>query len=210
MTAPTSPRIYGGIHADARVANRRDRLIEAGLDLLGGPDDSATLTVRGVCKTAGVVARYFYESFDDADALAVTVYDEMLDELVRVTLVAVGQGETDEREQIRIGLTAIVGHLAEDPRRGRLLFNTATTHPALAPKRLETMRMMTGLLAAHAEAFYEVEHSPRLEAVSRFLVGGFGEALTAWQHNDLALPEAGLVELCVDLFAASAKSLQVA
>src|ERR1700744_499496 len=64
-TAPaTSARPYGGVGAADRLATRRTRLLKAGLDLLGG-DDAAELTVRGVCRLAGVAGRYFYESFTE-------------------------------------------------------------------------------------------------------------------------------------------------
>ncbi|HXO46773.1 MAG TPA: TetR/AcrR family transcriptional regulator, partial [Mycobacterium sp.] len=44
-TAPTaSARPYGGVDAADRLATRRARLLEAGLDLLGG-DEAAELTV---------------------------------------------------------------------------------------------------------------------------------------------------------------------
>lgn len=209
MTSSTPARPYGGVDAARRVSDRRERLLEAGLDLLGSSDEGTTLTVRGVCARAGLVARYFYEGFSDSDELAVAVYEMVIQDLVTGTLAALEEATNDEREQIRVGLTAIVGHLAADPRRGRLMFSTATTHPALVAKRLEIVGMFAGLLAAQAEAFYETEHSARLDAVARFLVGGFGETLTAWQHGDLDLTQDELVEVCIELFAASAASLRV-
>ncbi|MEO6604804.1 MAG: TetR/AcrR family transcriptional regulator [Aeromicrobium sp.] len=208
MSMPASVRPYGGIDADQRAAERRERLLDAGLDLLGSADDSVTLTVRGVCAQAGVVARYFYESFADSDALAVAVYERVNQNLVADTLAAMTASPNEEQEQIRTGLSAIVAHLVADPRRGRLIFGTALSHPALAPKRLEMARMFAGLLATQAESFYETDRTARLDAIARFLVGGFGETLTAWQHGDLDLSQEELVDLCVALFASSAASLR--
>ena len=59
-------RAYGGEGGDTRVARRRSALIDAGLDLLGA-DDVGAVTVRGVCRQAGLTARYFYESFESVD-----------------------------------------------------------------------------------------------------------------------------------------------
>src|ERR1700724_856406 len=53
--ATTSARPYRGIEAADRTATRRARLLGAGLDLLGA-DDAAELTVRGICRQAGVAA----------------------------------------------------------------------------------------------------------------------------------------------------------
>ncbi len=207
MSTSASVRPYGGVNADQRAADRRERLLEAGLDLLGSADESVTLTVRGVCTQSGVVARYFYESFADSDSLAVEVYEQVIHDLVDQTLTALTKSSMDEQEQIRAGVGAIVEHLTADPRRGRLIFGTALTHPALAAKRLEMVRMFAGLLAAQAESFYETDRTARLDAVARFLVGGFGETLTAWQHGDLDVSQDELVDLCVALFASSATSL---
>ncbi|AXT85447.1 TetR/AcrR family transcriptional regulator [Aeromicrobium sp. A1-2] len=207
MTPSSSARPYGGIDAAQRVAERRERLLEAGLDLLGSADEGSALTVRGVCTRAGLVARYFYEGFADSDALAVAVYEQVVQDLVEDALAALTDAPADDREQIRFGLSAIIDHLADDPRRGRLMFTTAVTHPALAAKRLEMMRMFAGLLATQAQSFYDTDPSSRLDAVARFLVGGFGETLTAWQHGDLDLSQEDLVEVCLELFAASFTSL---
>src|SRR5262245_10972131 len=59
-------RPYRGIEAAKRLSARRNQLLAAGLDLLGSEEhDIAELTVRGVCRRAGLSARYFYESFTD-------------------------------------------------------------------------------------------------------------------------------------------------
>src|ERR1700760_1177054 len=60
-------RPYGGVEASERLALRRRRLLEAGLELLGGSDNHPELTVRALCAEAGVSARYFYEGFTDKD-----------------------------------------------------------------------------------------------------------------------------------------------
>ena len=44
------PRSYGGVDGALRVAQRRETLIEAGLELMGSAEPE--LTVRGVCKKA--------------------------------------------------------------------------------------------------------------------------------------------------------------
>ena len=56
---PALPRRRGG----RAPRQRRRRFLDAGLDLLGGASDPAELTVRAICRQAGLAARYFYESF---------------------------------------------------------------------------------------------------------------------------------------------------
>ena len=55
---------------------RRDELIAAGVALLGGAQGPA-LTVRAVCRAAGLTERYFYESFADRDEFVRAVYDDV-------------------------------------------------------------------------------------------------------------------------------------
>jgi AcrR family transcriptional regulator len=82
-------RTYGGVAGGERQAGRRAQLIEAGLRLLGAAGGPRDLTVRGVCREAGLAARYFYENFADRDALALAVYDDVVQDIAATTLDAV-------------------------------------------------------------------------------------------------------------------------
>lgn len=73
-------RSYGGLPPEDRVAGRRARLIEAGIQLFGTQGLRAT-TVRGVCAQAGLTDRYFYESFSSLEALLQAVYQALMDGL---------------------------------------------------------------------------------------------------------------------------------
>lgn len=84
-------RAYGGEGGDTRVARRRTALIDAGLDLLGAGDVGA-VTVRGVCRRAGLTARYFYESFESVDQLVGVMYDEVIEEIAQASLAAFSEG----------------------------------------------------------------------------------------------------------------------
>ena len=57
---------WSGVPLEDRQALRREDLIAAGVGLLGSEGGPA-LTVRAVCKAAGLTERYFYESFGDRD-----------------------------------------------------------------------------------------------------------------------------------------------
>src|SRR3954453_17264126 len=83
-------RVYGGVSADERVEVRRPRLLDAAPGLVGpgGWRGAAALRRRGaggwagtgggaICREAGLTPRFFYESFDDLDALAVAVFDDI-------------------------------------------------------------------------------------------------------------------------------------
>src|SRR3954471_22947818 len=78
---PHSTRPYRGVQPEDRLAQRRARLLDAGLSILGSGSADEVLTVRGVCRQAAVAARYFYESFADKDALVGAVFDWVIDDL---------------------------------------------------------------------------------------------------------------------------------
>lgn len=199
---PAGPaqRRYGGVRGDERRALRRSRLIEAGLDLLSEDQGEANLTVRSVCARSGLVARYFYESFADREALAVAVYDEVVGELARTTSAAVAVGPNDAHARTRAGLDHIVRWIVEDPRRGRLLFASAFLSPALARRRLEAAELFPRLLGGHTRAFFGIEGSPALDLTAQFAVGGLAQTLVAWLQGHLTIDRDQLVEHCTDLF----------
>src|SRR3954453_16049289 len=123
----TDVRPYRGVQARDRVAERRRRLLDAGLDLLGGSDGPPDLTVRAVCAEAGVTARYFYESFTDKDDLGAAVVDQVIADIAATTQAAVAAAPRDE--QNRAGIANLVRVIADDPRVGRLLFNAQLSNP---------------------------------------------------------------------------------
>ncbi|MBX5487665.1 MAG: TetR/AcrR family transcriptional regulator, partial [Mycolicibacterium hassiacum] len=96
-------RPYRGVDAADRLAGRRRRLLEAGLELLGTPDgDPAELTVRAICAQAGLGLRYFYESFSDKDDFLAAVYDAVVADIAATTQAAVAAAPPDQ--QARAGM----------------------------------------------------------------------------------------------------------
>lgn len=199
----SSARVYAGVEGDQRRSERRAQLIEAGLDLLGEPDGEATLSVRGVCKRAGLATRYFYESFEDRDVLTAAVYDHAVTRIAESTLQAVAEAPQEERAMVRAGVATIVRVVSDDPRLGRLVFS-GPANSVLAQRRLESARMFVGLTTAQAVDFYGLPGGSEVEVVAQFVVGGFAQILTAWLGGVLPAPPDVLVERCTDLILAAA------
>jgi AcrR family transcriptional regulator len=198
----SAERRYGGVQGDERRARRRARLIETGLDLLSADQGEANLTVRSVCAGSGLAARYFYESFADREALALAVYDHVVQDIAATTAAAVAVGPRDARARTRAGLANIVRTIVDDPRRGRLLFSTAFLSPSLARRRLEAAELFPRLLGGHTRAFFGIPGGLRLDLAAQFAVGGLAQTLTAWLHGHLEIDPERLVDHCTDLFLA--------
>lgn len=192
-----SERRYRGIEAPQRLAERRGRLLAAGLDLLGADQhDIAELTVRGICRRAGLAARYFYESFTDKDEFVSNVFDWVIADLAATTQAAVAA--VPGREQSRAGMANIVRIIANDPRIGRLLFNTQLANPVLVRKRAESSALFAMLSGQYAVDVLRMPASNRIKAGAHFAVGGVGQTISAWLAGEVRLEP----DLLVDQLAA--------
>src|SRR5690606_10130092 len=89
--SPASGRSYGGVPAEVRVAQRRDRFLGAGLELFGTRGYQST-SVRAVCREAGLSERYFYEAFANTEALLIGVYQHCTERMHDDILVAMATG----------------------------------------------------------------------------------------------------------------------
>lgn len=197
----TPLRTYAGVAGDERQAERRAQLIAAGLALLGS-DQDPSLTVRGVCKEAGLAPRYFYESFADRDALAVAVFDQVVADVASTTLQAIETATRDTRDMLTAALANIVRLIGEDPRKGRLLFSPAIDAPVLVERRVASTRLFAQLLLGQVQEHYRVEPDTRLELATEFAVGGLAQALSSWLDGSLATTPEELVDGCIELFLA--------
>jgi AcrR family transcriptional regulator len=184
MSETSSTRPYRGVEAAERLATRRNRLLAAGLDLLGDqrPNISA-VTVRGVCRRAGLAARYFYESFTDKDEFVSCVFDWVVAELAATTQAAVATVPADE--QTRAGMANIVRTVTDDARVGRLLFSMQLADPVVVRKRAESSALFAMLSGQHVGNALHVPANDRIKAAAHFVVGGVGQTISAWLAGDV-------------------------
>jgi AcrR family transcriptional regulator len=184
-------RPYRGIEAADRVAERRRRFLEAGLNILGSDPGLSDLTVRGICRQAGVAVRYFYESFTDKDDLVAAVYDWVIADIAATTQAAVAAAPL--HEQSRAGMANIVRTIAADTRVGRLLFSSQLSNAVVVRKRSESFALMALLTYQHAGTL-GAKNTERVKAASHFVVGGVTQMITAWLQGDIALSTDQLVD----------------
>ena len=109
-------RVYGGRSELERRADRRTRLIDAGLELFGTEGWSGA-TIERLCGCAGVATRSFYEEFASREALLKAVYEDVMHGVVSAVLPRALAPVGSAEERIRIGLAGYVDYLTEDPRR---------------------------------------------------------------------------------------------
>ncbi len=160
--------------------------------------------MRAVCQGARLNPRYFYESFDDLDALVVGLYERLIEELWRGVLDAVEAVGDEPGDQLRAAIGRIVAYVDEDRRRARVLYVEALGNEALNRRRIETAHA----LVAFVEQDSARRHGPPPpgEQIGRIgaaiLVGGMSELLTEWLDGRIDVTRDQLVDDATALFVA--------
>jgi len=197
MAGMAQVRPYRGIDAVERVAGRRRRLLDAGLDLLGAAGkDPAELTVRAICGQATLGVRYFYESFTDKDHFVGAVFDSVIADIAATTEAAVASAAPGE--QARAAMANVVRAISADTRVGRLLFSVELSNTEIVRKRAESTALFAALLFAHAGAQGALIND-HVKAASHFAVGGVGQTISAWLSGEVKLEHDELVDLLAAL-----------
>lgn len=126
-------RRWRGREPADRVADRRAQLVEAGLELMGTAG-ARGVSMRGVCRQAGLTERYFYESFGHVDELLVEVLELVVLQARDALFAALDTAPAELGPLIRHGVRAFTGFLLADPRRGRVMFVESQVTAALASR----------------------------------------------------------------------------
>jgi AcrR family transcriptional regulator len=112
-------RIYGGRSVAQRRAQRRERLLSAGIELFGTLGYLKT-SIPMICNASGVTARHFYQEFPSREALLREIFDDLAQrayELVREALRATDKPVYD---RVLASNRAYYTFFTEDPRRARI------------------------------------------------------------------------------------------
>lgn len=202
MGVTTPRRAYGGVPAEQRQAERRGRLVDAALTVIGA-DGTSALTVHRVCRTARLNERYYYESFPSLDDLVLAVAEEAGSRLVTVLVAAMAGAADDSRAQATAVIGAGVDLITADPRLGRLVVESAG-HPVLSRVRADLAKGLVVMIVEAGLTTLKIEHTPAVEKDATFaatmLLGGLLEVLTAWTAGTLDLDRDELVDRCVATF----------
>lgn len=200
----TQTRRYGGATGDERRKERRERLVEAGFELLVSDLGPRAFTVRGVCREAGLASRYFYENFENPDELAAAIFDEHVIALVTATLEAIeGIEEGDVAGLARESLRVFIGYIAADQRRGRLMFSPALeVVPAIEDRRERSTRLFVGLALDEITQRLAVEDGPFAAIGAEIIIGGLSQAVRVWLDGGVEMSQEEFIAACTQVFTA--------
>jgi AcrR family transcriptional regulator len=192
-------RPYRGVSALDRIAARRRRLLDAGLELFG-TRGIATVGVGEVCAEAGLTKRYFYESFPSIEALAEAVFEDVRAGIAARVAPAIMEGGA---ANARPAIDCYVRAVTEDPRVLRLLaFETsqgplARYRDSFATRAVETWFSLTAPQTADRDR-------TRLRAYA--FVGASTQVGLAWASGEVRLTIEELIDELVELFESLATS----
>lgn len=137
----TKERQFKGLSLSERKQQRREKLIEAGIEAYG-TQGFFSVTVKDICNEAKLTERYFYESFKKSENLFQTIFLQLIDQLQQNVMQAIVQASADPKKMIESGLTALLTTLKNDPRMARIIYidamlvqelhNQATIHETMA------------------------------------------------------------------------------
>ena len=177
--APFRP--YGGVSATERVAARRARLLDAGLELYGTRGFAVT-GVKDVCRRAGVTDRYFYESFRDSAELFTAVFDRATSDLLALVAHKVGEVPPEPESQVRASIETFVRALAEDPRKARVVFVESTSAGADVDRHIRaSLRQFAALIAA-TPSWLTLSHPVRLNSLRFFKPNRWAKPQSVTEH----------------------------
>jgi AcrR family transcriptional regulator len=184
---------WSGVPIEDRQALRRDELVAAGVNLLGSEGGPA-LTVRAVCRAAGLTERYFYESFADRDEFVRAVYDD-----VCTRAMATLESATTPREAVE----RFVALMVDDPVRGRVLLLAPEGEPVLTRSGAEWMPNFISLLQRKLTRITD----PVLQnMVATGLIGALTALFTAYLGGRLAATREQFIDYCVSMLTSRAVS----
>jgi AcrR family transcriptional regulator len=198
-------RTYRGITPSQRQAERRERLMDAGLELFGTVGYAQT-SVRAVSTAASLNSRYFYESFSSREDLLYAIYQRIVTDIFTKAVEAAA-GQTTIEGQARATLRAAWTTVIEDRRKARIVaVEVVGVSERLERLRHQTRQALAQLTADNAMSLAGSGVRLRLDPVltARFLMGGVVEVLLEWINGDLNASVDEVVEHFTVLFTAAA------
>lgn len=194
---------YAGQSVDQRRADRRQRLIEAALAMIG-EDGIGAVKVRAVSARAGLNDRYFYESFRDCDQLVLAAFEAFASAGVAAVTTAISEAPTELRSRILKTVDAAVAYV-DEPRNRRLLLESQATE-TLRNRRGQVITSLARLMIAQGAEllgdYVATDRNSELAALT--VVSGTVDVVTMWLRGTLEIDRDQLIEFIVAMILTSA------
>jgi AcrR family transcriptional regulator len=195
-------RDYDGKTAAERIAERRERLIDAGVELFGERGYAAT-SIRAVLQKSGLRDRYFGESFADLDSLLAAVYARLIDQEIAACAAAI-----DKTNGGTAGARAMIDTLTrsfeKNPGQARIKSREVLSGgPVAHEQRRAGLRRLSQLVAGLLPPSSAL-NSSEVHMLAFGIVAAADEFLMTWMDGAERLTRDDVVHLVMLMFDATA------
>lgn len=191
----TAKRVYAGLSESERVNERRERFLDAGLEIFGRYGMRGA-TVRKLCKEAGLTERYFYESFSDTEDLYCAVYNGQISSVTQRFLTSLPSLPEALDERIRFCLELYFS-LMRDDRMVRVLYIESMVG---SDRVNEILHNIVRAQSSLAETMLKTDNPDLVlpqdfvEALSAAINGACSATAVQWMLGGYKIPQETLVE----------------
>jgi AcrR family transcriptional regulator len=200
--APTRPRRYRGRSTDDLRAERRERLMDAGMRLIGTEGYHA-LTIEKLRSSAHVSTRHFYEHFASREELLAALFEQLVAEGGAIVLQALATpAETPGARTIN-ALRAFVRYCLNDPHKARIAFiETVGISADMERRRRTAIRRFSHLITDAAVGLADAGVVPRadFQFAAVALVGATNELIVEWLAGETGLTAEQMERAIVNLY----------
>ena len=201
-------RDYNGKTAAERIAQRRERLIDAGVELFGERGYAAT-SIRAVLRQSGLRDRYFGESFADLDSLLAAVYSRLIDEEISGCAAAIDKTNGGS-EGARAMIDTITRSFEKNPGKARIKSREILSGgPVAREQRHAGLRRLAQLVADLLPPSRALNSGDAL-LLGLGIVAAADEFLMTWMDGAEGLTRDRVVDTVTLLFDATAHHMSAA
>lgn len=192
-SSPPGTRLFRGLSADQRREQRREQLIQAGLRAFGSRGFHE-VGVRDICAEARLTERYFYESFDNREALFLAVYERGIDRVRDAVMNGIAGLPMEQMP--RAGLRAFLCLLRDEPLWPRvILIDVLTVGSVVGAQSILATQGFADLIGTVMESRFDSRAlDPKL--VASGLVGSTVSLVMRWASNGFQEPLEYVLDHC--------------
>lgn len=203
LKATVKERQFKGMSLSERKVARREKLIEAGIEMYG-KHGFFSVTVKDICNEAKLTERYFYESFKKSENLFQTIFLQLVEKMQQNLMQSVLQGSPDPMRMIDAGLNGFFAMLQDDPRTARIIYVDAMLVQELHNHATiqETMARFDRMI--HAFVTLMMPHislsEKEISMIATGLNGYVTQIAVRWVMSGFKSPREDVVQACRVIF----------
>lgn len=188
-------RRYGGLSAQERVHQRREKLLRAAIHVFGTLG-LRKATIRDICHEARLAERYFAEHFQSAADAYEAAFKQLSQQALAATSSAMATANLETKALAQAGLGAFLHFVQEDPRRAQILLVDASSYWRHATIRSNPELNQQALAMAHLAGliYPKLPAHIELEIIGAALIGSSLQACLIWVQNGFRQPIGQVVD----------------